>query len=311
MEGRTAAKKDDGIAIIGISGAFPNARNLDEFWSNLKNGVDCISEIPAERWDHSRYYDPEKGKKGKVYSKWGGFMDEYNCFDPLFFQLTPRDAEQLDPQERLFLECAHSAIEDGGYTRQSLWNTKTGVFVGVMYGHYQLFGAEETAKGNTMTLSSSYASIANRVSYFFNFGGPSIALDTMCSSSLTALHLACESIYRGDSELAIAGGVNVTIHPDKYLFLCNQRFASSEGKCRAFGSGETVMCRAKGLGRCCSSRSARRLRTEIIFMASSGLHPSTMGENQRLYRPQPECAIRYYCRGLAQIGDSSPVHQLH
>ncbi|AZS14159.1 hypothetical protein EI981_06615 [Paenibacillus lutimineralis] len=241
-------EKDDGIAIIGISGVFPNARNLDEFWSNLKNGVDCISEIPAERWDHSRYYDPEKGKKGKVYSKWGGFIDEYNCFDPLFFQLTPRDAEQLDPQERLFLECAHSAIEDGGYTRQSLWNTKTGVFVGVMYGHYQLFGAEETAKGNTMTLSSSYASIANRVSYFFNFGGPSIALDTMCSSSLTAVHLACESIHRGDSELAIAGGVNVTIHPDKYLFLCNQRFASSEGKCRAFGSGGDGYVPGEGVG---------------------------------------------------------------
>ncbi|WP_410511160.1 beta-ketoacyl synthase N-terminal-like domain-containing protein [Paenibacillus sp. BR2-3] len=240
--------KDDGIAIIGISGAFPNARNLQEFWNNLKNGEDCITEIPLERWDHSRYYDPEKGKKGKVYSKWGGFIDEYNCFDPLFFQMTPRDAEQLDPQERLFLESAHSAIEDGGYTRQSLWNSKTGVFVGVMYGHYQLYGAEETAKGNTLTLSSSYASIANRVSYFFNFNGPSIALDTMCSSSLTALHLACESIYRGDSEIAIAGGVNVTIHPDKYLFLCNQRFASSEGKCRAFGDGGDGYVPGEGVG---------------------------------------------------------------
>nr|WP_238651998.1 beta-ketoacyl synthase N-terminal-like domain-containing protein [Paenibacillus piscarius] len=244
----TPPAKDEGIAIIGISGAFPGARNLDEFWNNLKNGVDSISEIPAERWDHSRYYDPAKGKQGKVYSKWGGFMDEYNCFDPLFFQLTPRDAEQLDPQERLFLESAHSAIEDGGYTRQSLWNSRTGVFVGVMYGHYQLFGAEETAKGNPMALSSSYASIANRVSYFFNFKGPSIALDTMCSSSLTALHLACESIHRGDSELAVAGGVNVTIHPDKYLFLCNQRFASSEGKCRAFGSGGDGYVPGEGVG---------------------------------------------------------------
>lgn len=213
--------------------------------------MDSISEIPPQRWDHSRYYDPERGKKGKVYSKWGGFIDEYNCFDPLFFQLTPRDAEQLDPQERLFLECAHSAIEDGGYTRQSLWNSKTGVFVGVMYGHYQMYGAEETVKGNTLALSSSYASIANRVSYFFNWSGPSIALDTMCSSSLTALHLACESIYRGDSEIAVAGGVNVTIHPDKYLFLCNQRFASSEGKCRPSAAAETAMCRAKVSVRCC------------------------------------------------------------
>ncbi|MBZ9609085.1 polyketide synthase dehydratase domain-containing protein [Clostridium estertheticum] len=241
-------QEDEDIAIVGISGMFPKSNNLNEFWSNLKNGVDCITEIPFERWDHSKYYDPEKGKKGKAYSKWGGFIDYYNCFDPLFFQMTPKDAELIDPQERIFLECVHGAIEDGGYTRNSLWNTKTGVFVGIMYGHYQLYGAEESVKGNVTTLSSSYASIANRVSYYFNFNGPSIAMDTMCSSSLTALHLACESIHRGDSEIAIAGGVNLTIHPDKYLFLCNQRFASSEGKCRAFGNGGDGYVPGEGVG---------------------------------------------------------------
>lgn len=300
--------KDEGIAIIGISGAFPGARNLDEFWNNLKNGVDCISEIPPQRWDHSRFYDPEKGKKGKVYSKWGGFIDEYNCFDPLFFQLTPRDAEQLDPQERLFLESAHSAIEDGGYTRQSLWNSKTGVFVGVMYGHYQLYGAEETAKGNTLTLSSSYASIANRVSYFFNWNGPSIALDTMCSSSLTALHLACESIYRGDSEIAIAGGVNVTIHPDKYLFLCNQRFASSEGKCRAFGSGGDGYVPGEGVGALLLKPLAKAMEDgDNIYGVIRGTSINHGGKTNGYTVPNPNAQSNIIAEALRKSG----VHPRH
>lgn len=300
--------KDEGIAIIGISGVFPGARNLDEFWNNLKNGVDCISEIPPQRWDHSRFYDPEKGKKGKVYSKWGGFIDEYNCFDPLFFQLTPRDAEQLDPQERLFLESAHSAIEDGGYTRQSLWNSKTGVFVGVMYGHYQLYGAEETAKGNTLTLSSSYASIANRVSYFFNWSGPSIALDTMCSSSLTALHLACESIYRGDSEIAIAGGVNVTIHPDKYLFLCNQRFASSEGKCRAFGSGGDGYVPGEGVGALLLKPLAKAMEDgDNIYGVIRGTSINHGGKTNGYTVPNPNAQSNIIAEALRKSG----VHPRH
>lgn len=243
-----APQKDEDIAIIGISGMFPMANDMEIFWENLKNGKMCITEVPSERWDHSKYFDPQKGKRGKVYSKWGGFVEYYDCFDPLFFQMTPRDAEMLDPQERLFLECVYNTVEDAGYTRASLSNSKTGVYVGVMYGHYQLYGAEESLKGNVMALSSSYASIANRVSYYFNFQGPSIAMDTMCSSSLTSLHLACESIHRGESDMAIAGGVNLTIHPDKYLFLCSQRFASSEGRCRAFGEGGDGYVPGEGVG---------------------------------------------------------------
>lgn len=239
---------NEDIAIIGVNGTFPQAKGLDEFWENLKSSKNSITEIPNDRWDHSRIYDPEKGKKGKVYSKWGGFIDHYDNFDPLFFSMTPRDAELIDPQERIFLESVHATIEDAGYSRNTLWESSTAVFVGVMYGHYQLFGAEETQMGNASTMSSSFSSIANRVSYYFNFNGPSLALDTMCSSSLTALHLACNSIHQGDCNQAIVGGVNLTIHPDKYLFLCNQRFASSEGKCRAFGEGGDGYVPGEGVG---------------------------------------------------------------
>lgn len=244
----TAANGLMDIAVIGMDGRFPMAGSISELWENLKDGRDCITEIPPDRWDYTQDYDVEKGKKGKIYTKYGGFIDDVDKFDPLFFQMTPRDAELTDPQERLFLECAYHAVEDAGYTRERLAHGKVGVFVGVMYGHYQLIGTEGYSSGNLVAPNSSFASIANRVSYLFNFQGPSMAVDTMCSSSLTAIHLACESIRSGESDAAIAGGVNVTIHRNKYVFLCSQRFASSEGKCRAFGEGGDGYVASEGVG---------------------------------------------------------------
>lgn len=236
------------IAVIGLDGRFPMAKNTFELWENLVTGRDCISEIPLSRWDYKKDYDPLKGKKGKIYTKYGGFIDDVDKFDPLFFQMTPKDARLTDPQERIFLECAYHTIEDAGYTRKSISKDKVGVFVGVMYGHYQLIGTQMSGKDGAMAPNSSFASIANRVSYLFDLKGPSIAIDTMCSSSLTAIHLACESIRSGSSDMAIAGGVNVTIHKNKYVFLCNQRFASSEGKCRAFGDGGDGYVASEGVG---------------------------------------------------------------
>jgi polyketide synthase PksL len=236
------------IAIIGISGRYPMAKNLDEYWKNLINGRDCISEILPDRWNHRDFYTTEKGKKGATYSKWGGFIEDFDKFDPLFFNITPRDAELTDPQERLFLETTWQTIEDAGYIVSDLNKLEVGVFVGVMYGHYQLFGVEETLKGNGMALSSSYASIANRVSYFFDFRGPSIALDTMCSSSLTSIHLACESIRQGDCQVAIAGGVNLSIHPTKYVLLSANSFTASDGRCKSFGVGGDGYVPGEGVG---------------------------------------------------------------
>ncbi len=136
--------------------------------------------------------------KGLNYSKWGGFINNVDKFDSLFFNITPTVAKQMDPQQRLFLETVYSTIEDAGYTGKNIVNHEKkrniGVFVGVMWGEYQLFGSEEYFKGNFVTQDSSYWSIANRVSYFFDFNGPSLAIDSACSSSLTAIHMACESI---------------------------------------------------------------------------------------------------------------------
>ena len=238
----------DDIAIIGISGKYPMAENLEEFWENLKKGMDCITEIPQERWDYQKYYNREKGIKDKAYSKWGGFLSDYDMFDPLFFGITPRDAEMMDPQERLFLEVTWQAMEDAGYNLEKLKGYEVGVYVGVMYGHYQMFGAEETLYGNPLALSSSYASIANRVSYTLDLTGPSIAIDTMCSSSLTTIHFACESIHSGECQMAVAGGVNLTIHPTKHQYLCANNFASTDGRCRSFGEGGDGYVPGEGVG---------------------------------------------------------------
>jgi acyl transferase domain-containing protein/acyl-CoA synthetase (AMP-forming)/AMP-acid ligase II/acyl carrier protein/2-polyprenyl-3-methyl-5-hydroxy-6-metoxy-1,4-benzoquinol methylase len=235
------------IAIIGVSGRYPMAPDLATFWNNLTVGKDCITEIPIERWDYNSYYDPEK-KAGKIYNKWGGFIDDVDKFDPLFFNISGTEAELMDPQERLFLETVWHTLEDAGYTKAHLWQKPVGVFVGVMWGEYQLFGAEESLKGHPVAPSSSYASIANRVSYYFNFTGPSFALDSMCSSSLTAIHIACESLKRGESELAFAGGVNVSIHSHKYLQLSQGGFASSDGRCRSFGEGGDGYVPGEGVG---------------------------------------------------------------
>ena len=236
------------IAIIGLGGRYPQAENLQEFWRNLQNGRDCITEIPSERWDHTLYYDPDQSKPGKSYSKWGGFIADVDKFDPLFFNISPKEAALIDPQERLFLETAWQTIEDAGYTKENISGKRVGVFVGVMWGQYELFGAESILRGNTTVSSSSHASIANRVSYYFDFHGPSIALDTMCSSSLTAIHLACDSLRNGEIEAAIAGGVNLTIHPYKYLALSQGKFVASDGKCRSFGARGDGYVPGEGVG---------------------------------------------------------------
>ncbi|MDD5273285.1 MAG: beta-ketoacyl synthase N-terminal-like domain-containing protein, partial [Methylovulum sp.] len=231
--------EEEDIAIIGLSGRYPKADNVAAFWENLKNGVDCITEIPAERWTATDNT-----------SRWGGFIDGVAEFDPLFFNISPREAERMDPQERLFLATVWHTFEDAGYSRQSLqthFSGNVGVFVGVMYGEYQLF-AQHTGHTGGGTLASLYGSIANRVSYLFDLHGPSMAIDTLCSSSLTALHQAVASIKRGECAAAVVGGVNLSLHPNKYRLHAQLGMSSSDGRCRSFGVGGDGFVAGEGVG---------------------------------------------------------------
>lgn len=247
IQPRPSTYSEEPIAVIGLSGKYPGANNLDEFWDNLNQGVNSITEIPLERWDKDLYFDQQKGTKGKSYSKWGGFVKDADKFDPLFFNMAPREAENLDPQARLFLEESWKAIEDAGYTPKRLANgNPVGVFAGVFWTDYQLFRAEA---GNETTVPGSFVSmVPNVVSYHLGFSGPSIGLDTQCSSSLTALHLACDSLRKGESQVSLAGGVTLSLHPSKYNWLSNSLFLSTQGQCQTFGEGGDGYVPAEGVG---------------------------------------------------------------
>lgn len=236
----------DDIAIVGLSGQYPGASNLQEFWDNLCNGIDSITLIPRERWNYEDYYARRTGEFGVTNCKWGGFLKDMDKFDPLFFNISPNEACLMDPQERLFLETAWHVIEDAGYSRKYMDTNNVGVYVGVMYGQYQLLPA--MVNGHNLGHTSIYASIANRVSYYLNLHGPSVAMDTMCSSSLTSIHMACNAIRNKECDLAIAGGVNITIHPDKYIFLSQGNFTSEKGYCSSFGEGGDGYVPSEGVG---------------------------------------------------------------
>jgi acyl transferase domain-containing protein/acyl carrier protein/SAM-dependent methyltransferase/NADP-dependent 3-hydroxy acid dehydrogenase YdfG len=231
------------IAIIGLSGRYPMAETVDEFWRNLKNGKNCIGEIPRDRWNREEYLD-------RCGSKWGGFIHDADKFDSYFFHISPREAENMDPQERLFLETAWAVFEDAGYTRHRLasMNHAIGIFVGVMNCNYEFLSGEAYAQSQITGPRSSYSSIANRVSYFHDFQGPSMAIDTACSSSLTALHLACESLKRGECRLALAGGVNLVLHPVHFQRLKGLKIITGDNKCKPFAEGADGFVDGEGVG---------------------------------------------------------------
>jgi len=216
-----------------------------------------IDLVPPDRWDYEDFYhpDPSAAVDGKIYCKWGGFLDHHDKFDPHFFNISTEEAKVIDPQERLFLESVWAAIEDAGYTRDSLKkrfpkarSADVGVFVGVTTNSYHLWGPEERSRGNIVYPSSLPWSIANRVSYFFDFNGPSMPVDTACSSSLVSVHLACESLKNRECQVAIAGGVNLYLHPSKYQSLCQKRMLSLDGKCHSYGAGDDGFVPGEGVG---------------------------------------------------------------
>jgi acyl transferase domain-containing protein/NAD(P)-dependent dehydrogenase (short-subunit alcohol dehydrogenase family)/acyl carrier protein len=293
------------IAIIGLSGRYPGAKDLNQFWENLKAGKDCITEIPASRWDYRRYYDPdpEKAASGKIYCKWGGFLEDEDRFDPLFFNISPKDAETMDPQERLFLETAWTALEDSGNTREGLGDIQVGVFAGVTTYSYLLLGPEQWNRGNMVIPNTSPWSIANRVSYVFNFHGPSIPVDTACSSSLTALHLACESLKKGECHMAVVGGVNLYLHPSKYIAMCQMRMLSPTGRCQTFGAGSNGFVPGEGVGAVVLKPLPNAVKAnDHIYAVIKGSAVNHGGSTSGYTVPNPRAQSRLICSALEKAG---------
>ncbi|MFI6692965.1 SDR family NAD(P)-dependent oxidoreductase [Streptomyces sp. NPDC050433] len=242
------------IAIIGMSGRYPCAADLHAFWENLSSGRDCIREVPADRWPLDGFYEPDRATAiatGRSYSKWGGFLDDFAGFDPLFFRIAPRDAYEMDPQERLFLQASWQVLEDAGYTREEIarrHGRKVGVFAGVTKSGHARHAPRRLPSGEAVHPGLSFASLSARTSYVLDLHGPSMTIDTMCSASLTAIHEACEHLHQGSCEAAIAGGVNLYLHPHDYVELSRSNMLAAGSECRSFGSGGDGFVPGEGVG---------------------------------------------------------------
>ncbi|HTY32522.1 SDR family NAD(P)-dependent oxidoreductase [Mycobacterium sp.] len=254
---RTAAPAGDGasratdepIAIIGIGCRFPGADGPAAFWRELSDGVDAISEIPPDRWDADAFYDADPSVPGTSVTRRAGFVPGIDKFDFRFFGISPRESAQMDPQQRLILEVAWEALEDAGQVPERLAGSDTGVFVGISTtdyanlraGQFQLVDAY-TGTGNALSIA------ANRLSYFYDFHGPSMAIDTACSSSLVAVHLACRSLRDGECSLALAGGVNVILSPALMINFTKAKLMAPDGRSKTFDAGADGYVRGEGAG---------------------------------------------------------------
>ncbi|MFG1954456.1 SDR family NAD(P)-dependent oxidoreductase [Micromonospora sp. NPDC048830] len=248
----TERARTEPIAIVGMSCRFPGGADSPQaFWELLRDGVDAISEVPADRWDADALYDSDPAAPGRVSSRWGGFLDEVDRFDAAFFGIAPREADQMDPQQRIMLEVAWEALESAGQTSDRLAGSPTGVFVGV-HSHsndYAWLQFADPEQIDTYTgTGTSHSVIAGRISYLLDLRGPSLAVDTACSSSLVAVHLACQSLRAGECGTALVGGVNLALGPHFGMATTKMRMMAADGRCKTFDASADGFVRGEGCG---------------------------------------------------------------
>ncbi|WP_414514560.1 beta-ketoacyl synthase N-terminal-like domain-containing protein [Nostoc sp. PCC 9305] len=242
-------KSVEAIAIIGLDCRFPGANNPEAFWQLLRNGKSAIEQIPANRWDSHLFYNPIPAQPGKMSTRWGGFIEQVDQFDPQFFCISPREAERIDPQQRLLLEVSWQALENAGLASDRLTGSNSGVFIGISTNDYARFQFDRLSDIDVYASTGNALSIAaNRLSYQFDWHGPSWAVDTACSSSLVAVHQACQSLRLGECDLALAGGVNLILTPQMTIALSQARFMSGDGRCKTFDADADGYVRGEGCG---------------------------------------------------------------
>ncbi|MGW0827184.1 acyltransferase domain-containing protein [Streptomyces sp. NPDC002845] len=247
---RTDRRTEEPVAVVGMACRFPGANSLEAFWRLLEAGEDAVRDVPEGRWGFNSPGAGDPVLRDGMTTTEAGFLDgRLDEFDPLFFGISPREAQEMDPQQRLFLEVAWEALEDASITESSLTGSDTGVFAGAIWHDYA-----DLACGDPGSLSSHSATgralnmVANRLSYVLGLRGPSVVLDSACSSSLLALHLACQSIWSGESSMAIAGGVNLLLSPETMVSLSKFGGLSPDGRCKAFDARADGFGRGEGCG---------------------------------------------------------------
>lgn len=293
------------VAVIGMACRLPGGIDSPQrLWEALLRGDDLVGEIPADRWDANVYYDPEPGVPGRSVSRWGAFLDDVGGFDCDFFGLTEREATAIDPQHRLLLEVSWEAIEHAGVDPATLAESQTGVFVGLTHGDYELLsadcGAAEGPYGFTGT-SNSFAS--GRVAYTLGLHGPAVTVDTACSSGLTAVHQACRSLDDGESDLALAGGVVVTLEPRKSVSGSLQGMLSPTGRCHAFDEAADGFVSGEG----CVVLLLKRLPDAVrdgdrVLAIVRGTAANQDGRTVNIAAPSAQAQIAVYQQALVAAG---------
>jgi acyl transferase domain-containing protein len=241
---RSNARGTEPIAVVGMACRFPGASTLDDFWKLLVGGVDAVGAVPADRW----VPDPALGG-GRVPTQ-GGFLNvDVDAFDPLFFGISPREAAHIDPQQRLLLEVAWEALEQAAIAPDTLRGSRTGVFVGAIWRDYgSMHGIDPTRLSSHSATGQAMNMVANRLSYVLGLCGPSMTVDSACSSSLLALHLACQSIKAGECDTAVVGGVNLLLSQATMVSLTQFGGLSPDGRCKAFDADGDGFGRGEGCG---------------------------------------------------------------
>ncbi len=242
---------DHRFAIVGYAARFPGAKDAGEYWTVLREGRDAISEVPKDRWDADEFFDPEPGVPGKVVTRRAGFVDDVTGFDAPFFGMSTREVRLLDPQHRLLLEMAWTAIEHSGTAPTELADTNTGVFVGLSTHDYLGMASDELTYPEIeayMAIGTSNAAAAGRISHRLGLRGPSVAVDTACSSSLVAIHQACQALRLGECDLALAGGANVLLTPATMITFSHAHMLAPDGRCKTFDAAADGYVRGEGCG---------------------------------------------------------------
>ncbi len=253
--------RSDPIAIVGMGCRLPGGANTpDSLWRLLCDGIETGREVPSDRWKVDAWYDPDVSATAKTVTKRGSFLDHIDNFDSDYFGVTPREADRMDPQQRLFLEVAIEALDDAGLTQSQLAGTQTGVYVASYhndYAHLQ-YGDPEAIDPRTLT-GTLHSVLANRLSWFLDLRGPSVSIDSACSASLVAVHLACQSLRMGECDIAITGGVSVMILPELLVSMSKVGFMAPDGRCKTFDASADGFGRGEG----CSVVVLKRLADAI------------------------------------------------
>ena len=235
------------IAIVGASCRFPGAAGLDAFWRLLISGTDAVTEVDEARWSTRFYYHPNRSEPGKSYTWSAGLLADIDLFEPAFFGISPREAAQMDPQQRLMLELVWHAAEDAGIPTAKLAGTATGVYIGASSTDYRDLRLGDPASADSYFMTGGTLSIvANRISYVYDLRGPSLTIDTACSSSIVALHEACEAIRTERIGSAIVGGVNLLLAPYPFIGFSRASMLSQRGRCFAFDERADGYVRGEG-----------------------------------------------------------------